>query len=201
MSAKSLKRAAPDDPPPGGPRAINSRPDAAQRASLRLLPCPPPRDSRHRSHPHVIDPADLSDHIDPLYRAARALCRSQHDAEDLVQETFAQVLKRPRTIREGNELAYLMRALRNIYASRYRIAKRRPDVRQLSEDDATAHDGGVSARGLMEAIASAPARYRDAVIAVDLLGLSYREAARSLHNSRRRSRRASTADGSTSHAD
>jgi RNA polymerase sigma-70 factor, ECF subfamily len=32
----------------------------------------------------------------------------------------------------------------------------------------------------MEAIASAPPRYRDAVIAVDVLGLSYREAARSL---------------------
>jgi RNA polymerase sigma-70 factor (ECF subfamily) len=32
----------------------------------------------------------------------------------------------------------------------------------------------------MEAIASAPPRYRDAVIAVDLLGLSYREAAKSL---------------------
>lgn len=33
----------------------------------------------------------------------------------------------------------------------------------------------------MDAIASAPAQYRDAVIAVDLLGLSYSEAARSLH--------------------
>ena len=32
----------------------------------------------------------------------------------------------------------------------------------------------------MQAIASAPAPYRDAVIAVDLVGLSYREAARSL---------------------
>ena len=32
----------------------------------------------------------------------------------------------------------------------------------------------------MEAIASAPAHYRDAVIAVDLFGLSYGEAARSL---------------------
>ena len=32
----------------------------------------------------------------------------------------------------------------------------------------------------MEAIASAPPHYRDAVIAVDLLGLSYGEAARSL---------------------
>jgi RNA polymerase sigma-70 factor (ECF subfamily) len=32
----------------------------------------------------------------------------------------------------------------------------------------------------MEAIASIPPLFRDAVIAVDLLGLSYREAARSL---------------------
>ena len=38
----------------------------------------------------------------------------------------------------------------------------------------------MSAREIMEAIASAPEHYRDAVIAVDLLGLSYREAARSL---------------------
>jgi len=35
----------------------------------------------------------------------------------------------------------------------------------------------------LEAIASAPAVYRDAVIAVDLLGLSYREAAHSLGTS------------------
>jgi RNA polymerase sigma-70 factor (ECF subfamily) len=32
----------------------------------------------------------------------------------------------------------------------------------------------------MEAVASAPPPYRDAVIAVDLVGLSYREAARAL---------------------
>ena len=41
-------------------------------------------------------------------------------------------------------------------------------------------DSGVNAREIMEAIAGAPAAYRDAVIAVDLIGLSYREAARSL---------------------
>jgi len=33
----------------------------------------------------------------------------------------------------------------------------------------------------MEAIGSVPAHYRDAVIAVDLIGLSYQEAARALH--------------------
>jgi RNA polymerase sigma-70 factor (ECF subfamily) len=38
----------------------------------------------------------------------------------------------------------------------------------------------VSSRELMEAIASAPPQYRDAVIAVDILGMTYGEAARSL---------------------
>ena len=139
------------------------------------------RDARRGSDPHVLVPAHLSDHIDVLYRAARALCGSQHDAEDLVQETLLRVLKRPRLIRDGNEIAYLMRALRNTYANRYRTASRRPAVRQLFEEDALpVQDSGISARELMQAIASAPPLYRDAVIAVDVLGLSYREAARSL---------------------
>jgi RNA polymerase sigma-70 factor (ECF subfamily) len=56
-------------------------------------------------------------------------------------------------------------------------------TRELFEDDAITDDNdSFSARELMEAIASAPPHYRDAVIAVDLLGLSYREAARSLRS-------------------
>ena len=47
--------------------------------------------------------------------------------------------------------------------------------------DAVAHnDSGFSGREIMQAIANTPPLYRDAVIAVDVLGLSYREAARSL---------------------
>jgi DNA-directed RNA polymerase specialized sigma24 family protein len=58
---------------------------------------------------------------------------------------------------------------------------RRPQERQLFEDDGLpSQEPGVSSREIMEAIASVPAAFRDAVIAVDLLGVSYREAARSL---------------------
>jgi RNA polymerase sigma-70 factor (ECF subfamily) len=129
----------------------------------------------------VLDPNALERHLDRLYRAARALCGSRHDAEDLVQETILNVLKRPRLIRDGNEVGYLLRALRNTYASRYRSDAQRRTERQLSEDDAAPASGPtVNAREIMEAIASAPAPYRDAVIAVDVVGLSYREAARSL---------------------
>jgi RNA polymerase sigma-70 factor (ECF subfamily) len=114
-------------------------------------------------------------------RAALALCGSRPDAEDLVQETFARVLKRPRVIRRDHELAYLLRALRNTHSSRYRTAARRPATVPLIEDQAhEIEEPSVPAREIMQAIASAPAPYRDAAIAVDVVGMPYKEAARSL---------------------
>jgi RNA polymerase sigma-70 factor (ECF subfamily) len=133
------------------------------------------------ARPHVLDPDRLPDHIDRLYRAAWGLCGSRQDAEDLVQETFANVLKRPRLLRNGNEIAYLLRALRNTHTNRHRAAARRPPTRRLLEDDAPAqNDNNIDGHEIMRAIASTPVVYREAVIAVDLLGLSCREAARSL---------------------
>jgi RNA polymerase sigma-70 factor, ECF subfamily len=77
-----------------------------------------------------------------------------------------------------------VRALKNTYSSRYRSAQRRPQTRQLLDHDAPASPAGsVGSREILEAIASAPSLYRDAVIGVDLLGLSYREAARALNTS------------------
>ena len=134
-----------------------------------------------RSSARMLEPEALCRHIDQLYRAAWALCGSQHDAEDLVQETFLNILKRPRLLRDGNEIGYLLRALRNTYSTRYRSGARRRSDRALNEDDAPPrHDDGFETCEIMEAIASAPPLYRDAVVAVDLIGLSYREAARAL---------------------
>ena len=146
--------------------------------------CPPDRTLSYPSGTHRerrLDPARLPDHIDRLYRAAWALCGSPHDAEDLVQDTFANVLRRPRLLRDGSELGYLLRALRNTYLTGLRTASRRPQTRQLLEDDAPSqHEGRIHAREIMAAIAIAPAAFRDAVIAVDVLGMSYREAAGAL---------------------
>jgi RNA polymerase sigma-70 factor, ECF subfamily len=138
------------------------------------------RDLRDPS-PVLLDRDRLPDHIDALYRAARALGASRPDAEDLVQETYARVLKRPRFIRRDHELGYLLRALRNTYYSYQRAEARRPATITLPEDVAsTAPEASFRANEVMQAVATAPPAFRDAVIAVDLLGMSYKEAARAL---------------------
>src|ERR1700719_2262754 len=82
----------------------------------------------------VLDPNALGQHLDRLYRAAWALCGSREDAEDLVQETCARVLSRPRVLHGENDLYYLLRVLRNTYLSSRRAAGRRPRAVATLED-------------------------------------------------------------------
>jgi len=168
--------------PKGGPSVSDcTRCLAAAQHPRTDVPPARPAANHTGSWPRLLDVNALHRHVDRLYRAAWALCGSPHDAEDLVQETFVNVLKRPRLLRDGNELAYLLRALRNTYSSHYRSNARRRRDRALTEDDAArSQEVRFDAREIMEAIATAPAAYRDAVIAVDLIGLSYQEAARAL---------------------
>jgi RNA polymerase sigma-70 factor, ECF subfamily len=152
-----------------------------QRTVSPSAPEPAPRGSDESSPQRVLEPDRLPDHIDALYRAACALTGSRDDAEDLVQETFARVLKRPRLVRRDHELGYLLRALRNTFFSHHRAAARRPATTALIEDVASAApEASFRANEIMQAVASAPTAFRDAVIAVDILGMSYREAARAL---------------------
>ena len=67
-----------------------------------------------------LDPERLGDHLDRLYRAAWALSGPREDAEDLVQETYARVLARPRLLRNEDDLGYLLRALRNTFLNQKR---------------------------------------------------------------------------------
>ena len=135
----------------------------------------------------TLDPARLGDHLDRLYRAAWALCGNREDAEDLVQETYARVLARPRLLRNDDDLGYLLRALRNTFFNRLKSERRRlspgplPDQLDLVADPhAREPQAAVEAGELYAAIASLPDDFRDVLVAVDVTGLSYKEAARAL---------------------
>ena len=134
-----------------------------------------------------LDPERLGDHLDRLYRAAWGLCGSREDAEDLVQETYARVLRRPRLLRSEDDLGYLLRVLRNTYFSSRRAASRRlrpdplpEDLDRLEDRLSPGPERTLESRELYALIAALPEAFRDALVAIDLLGLSYREAGRAL---------------------
>jgi RNA polymerase sigma-70 factor, ECF subfamily len=176
---------------PGPQQAIATTPNSHYRQSV---PTPEPRAGGRRLRAVSASGAGwrhlaagcLPQHTAPLYRAAYALSGSATDAEDLVQETFTRVLLRPRRVRAGRELAYLMRVLRNTWIdfARARAARPAPSggesvewvVEAESDPAGLAQDVRLAYEGMREL----PDHQREAIAAVDVLGLSYREAARSL---------------------
>lgn len=134
-----------------------------------------------------LDPEVLVTHLRPMLRAARALCGSRENAEDLVQETLANILSRPRLLRRDDERAYLMRSLRNTFVTSRRMADRRPSVVTTLEEldaadlrTAARPEPALIAAQVFPAIAQLPESFRSALVAVDIAGLSYREAAQAL---------------------
>jgi RNA polymerase sigma-70 factor (ECF subfamily) len=135
-----------------------------------------------------LEPGQLDDHRSRLFRAAYALCRSREDAEDLVQETYEHVLRRPRFLRSDNDLVYLLRVLRNRWqalaqSSAYRRSSPvAPEELEWVAAD-SAEDAGARAlevKAAYAAIGELSEPLRETLVAVDIVGLSYREAARAL---------------------
>jgi RNA polymerase sigma-70 factor (ECF subfamily) len=135
---------------------------------------------------HVLDPTTLGRHLDRLMRAALGMCGSRADAEDLVQEACLRVLAKPRIV-HGSDLAYLHGVLRNTFISDYQTRMRRrttpvePDsLSQVPAGSRFDPEIETLASDVRRAISDLPAHYRDAVVAVDVLGLAYAEAADAL---------------------
>ena len=129
-----------------------------------------------------------------------------------MQETYARVLARPRFLRHDDDLGYLLRALRNTHISRLRRAGHRAPEVPRDDDEGDGRDFDVrrpeiafEVAELFAVIARLPDDAREAIVAVDVAGLSYREAAGALHvkeatlttrlhRARRRVARAMTSD-------
>ena len=86
----------------------------------------------------------------------------------------------------GSELAYLMTRLRNAQTDRYRASARRQTLaldegEQLEDPRSGARpDRALEHREVLDAVGALASPFRETVVAVDVLGLSYKEAGRVL---------------------
>jgi RNA polymerase sigma-70 factor (ECF subfamily) len=150
-------------------------------------PVDPPAVASETEPARELDPASLPDHVNRLFRAAWALSGSREEAEDLVQETFARVLEKPRLLRSDDDIGYLLRVLRNTFLTSRRTAGRRPrTVAMPDEFEAVdprtggSPEAGLAVSETFAAISALPDKLRDALVAVDVVGMTYREAGRAL---------------------
>ena len=146
----------------------------------------------HRSSAPTLRPSAVSldahratRHVDALYRCAVALTGDHYEAQDLVQDVFESLARRPRGLHnDQRERAYLLSMLRHRYYDAFRARRRRPQLVELDRpgEEREAYAGeGPEARAeqgdVMRAVAELKPHHREAIVAVDLAGLSYAEAA------------------------
>jgi len=139
------------------------------------FPSPPPR---------TLDPQSAAAHLPRLRRFARSLCGSSQLAEDLTQETYVRVLARPRRVHEDSEFPYLARTLRNVFLDHWRSEQRKPPVGLLEQEVPSSAHGDPELAAytgdVVDAVAGLPEEFRNVVVAIDVAGLSYKEASGTL---------------------
>lgn len=102
----------------------------------------------------------VTNYENTLFRAALAILKDPHEAEDAVQDAFLRWLEKRPEFRDGeHEKAWLLTVTANGCKSRLRAAKRHPVVELLDVYPAPEGDG----RELVEAILTLPANQRAAV--------------------------------------
>lgn len=130
--------------------------------------------------------------FEQLYNLAHWLTRDTHDAEDLVQETYAKALKGIRSFQEGtNFRAWMFRILRNTFlTSRAGLELQSTIFLDAEDNEAAVPAHSItperialqleSSQAVFDALADLPFVYREVVLLTDVEELSYKETAQVL---------------------
>jgi RNA polymerase sigma-70 factor (ECF subfamily) len=131
-------------------------------------------------------------HLDALYHTALRLTRNRAEAEDVVQEAFLRAFRSFHRFNPGtNCRAWLFTILRNVFLNRVRTQGREvleADMGGLDQVEVTADaraDRNPEEQFLQtmlhgdvdRALTTLPLAFREAVMLVDIEGLTYREVA------------------------
>lgn len=138
-------------------------------------------------------------HLAYVYTAAYYLTKNEHEAEDLVQETYLRAYRFFRKFEPGtNCRAWLLSIQRNLFINRYQQRKKQPEFVDWERIDREyesfvlgeehtekynperffcSHDMGPEIKSALKAL---PEEFRTAVLLVDIDELTYEEAARIL---------------------
>lgn len=131
--------------------------------------------------PGNIEPTREERHA--LMRFARHLCRSQPDADDLVQEALLRLWRhQPSFPSDGHRRAWLKRVVLNGHIDRRRRDKRARDWTERVVHDEPAHSAESSGLSLSMTrnLDALPADYRNVLFLVDVCEESYQDAATQL---------------------
>jgi RNA polymerase sigma factor (sigma-70 family) len=126
-------------------------------------------------------------HLDAAFNLARWLTGNDHDAEDLVQESYLRAFRFFDRYREGDGRAWLLKIVRNTC---YSWLKKNRMQRLATEFDEELHSESNEALSsemnvlrnsdkelLNKMLEEMPAEFREMIIMHDLEGLSYKEMA------------------------
>jgi RNA polymerase sigma-70 factor (ECF subfamily) len=125
-------------------------------------------------------------HLRSAYNLARWLVGNQHDAEDIVQESFIKALRAVDRVRIEDERAWLLTIVRNTALNYLQREKPKAEVawRQEAPEPAD-HSAGPETRLLLKerrervraAIERLPLEFREPLVLREIEGLSYKEIA------------------------